>query len=121
MNVYTPTPSGADTPSLPDGMEDAFRDYLLRLKEQQPVVVCGDMNVAHKEIDLKNPRTNVKNAGFTPEERQKMTELLESGFVDSFRFLHPDAMGAYSWWSYMFNARQNNAGWRIDYFSHRKS
>ena len=74
------------------------------------------MNVAHKEIDLKNPRTNVKNAGFTPEERQKMTELLESGFVDSFRFLHPDAVGAYSWWSYMFNARQNNAGWRIDYF-----
>ena len=80
------------------------------------MVVCGDMNVAHKEIDLKNPRTNVKNAGFTPEERQKMTELLESGFVDSFRFLHPDAVGAYSWWSYMFNARQNNAGWRIDYF-----
>ncbi len=117
MNVYTPNSQRGLT-RLPYRMEweDAFRDYLLRLKEQQPVVVCGDMNVAHKEIDLKNPRTNVKNAGFTPEERQKMTELLESGFVDSFRFLHPDVVGAYSWWSYMFNARQNNAGWRIDYF-----
>ncbi len=117
VNVYTPNSQRGLT-RLPYRMEweDAFRDYLLRLKEQQPVVVCGDMNVAHKEIDLKNPRTNVKNAGFTPEERQKMTELLESGFVDSFRFLHPDVVGAYSWWSYMFNARQNNAGWRIDYF-----
>lgn len=117
VNVYTPNSQRGLT-RLPYRMEweDAFRDYLLRLKERQPVVVCGDMNVAHKEIDLKNPRTNVKNAGFTPEERQKMTELLESGFVDSFRFLHPDAVGAYSWWSYMFNARQNNAGWRIDYF-----
>lgn len=117
VNVYTPNSQRGLT-RLPYRMEweDAFRDYLLRLKERQPVVVCGDMNVAHKEIDLKNPRTNVKNAGFTPEERQKMTELLESGFVDSFRLLHPDAVGAYSWWSYMFNARQNNAGWRIDYF-----
>ena len=117
VNVYTPNSQRGLT-RLPYRMEweDAFRDYLLRLKKEQPVVVCGDMNVAHKEIDLKNPRTNVKNAGFTPEERQKMTELLESGFVDSFRFLHPDAEGAYSWWSYMFNARQNNAGWRIDYF-----
>ena len=96
--------------------EEDFRMYLKRLDERKPVIVCGDMNVAHKEIDLKNPKTNVNNAGFTPQERAAMTKLLESGFVDTFRHLHPDVTGAYSWWSYMFNARANNAGWRIDYF-----
>ena len=96
--------------------EEDFRMYLKRLDGRKPVIVCGDMNVAHKEIDLKNPKTNVNNAGFTPQERAAMTKLLESGFVDTFRHLHPDVTGAYSWWSYMFNARANNAGWRIDYF-----
>ena len=117
VTVYTPN-SQSELRRLEYRMEweRDFLAYLLKLQEKKPVICCGDMNVAHKEIDLKNPRTNVKNAGFTPEERQKMTELLESGFVDSFRFLHPDVVGAYSWWSYMFNARQNNAGWRIDYF-----
>ena len=117
VNVYTPNSQRGLT-RLPYRMEweDAFRDYLLRLKEEQPVVVCGDMNVAHEEIDLKNYKTNVGNAGFTMEERQKMTELLENGFTDSFRHFYPDKTGAYSWWSYMFHARDNNAGWRIDYF-----
>ena len=96
--------------------EEDFRMYLKKLDEKKPVIVCGDLNVAHKEIDLKNPKTNVNNAGFTPQERAAMTKLLDSGFVDSFRHLHPDVTGAYSWWSYMFNARANNAGWRIDYF-----
>ena len=96
--------------------EEDFRLYLKRLDEKKPVIVCGDMNVAHKEIDLKNPKTNTGNAGFTPQEREAMTRLLDSGFVDTFRLLHPDATGAYSWWRYMFNARANNAGWRIDYF-----
>jgi len=96
--------------------EDAFRDYLLKLDAKKPVISCGDKNVAHKEIDLKNPKSNRKNAGFTDEERQKMTELLEAGFVDSFRYLYPDKEGAYTWWSYMFNARERNIGWRIDYF-----
>ena len=96
--------------------EEDFRLYLKRLDERKPVIVCGDMNVAHKEIDLKNPKTNQNNAGFTPQEREAMTKLLASGFVDTFRLLHPDETGAYSWWSYMFNARANNAGWRIDYF-----
>lgn len=96
--------------------EEDFRLYLKRLDEKKPVIVCGDMNVAHKEIDLKNPKTNTGNAGFTPQEREAMTKLLDAGFVDTFRLLHPDAVGAYSWWSYMFNARANNAGWRIDYF-----
>ena len=96
--------------------EDDFRDYLLRLKEKKPVVVCGDLNVAHKEIDLKNPASNHRNAGFTDEEREKFTQLLNSGFTDSFRYLYPDATGMYSWWSYMFHAREKNAGWRIDYF-----
>lgn len=96
--------------------EDAFRDYLLELDAVKPVILCGDLNVAHNEIDLKNPKTNRQNAGFTQEERDKMTQLLQSGFTDSFRFLYPDAEGAYSWWSYRFKARQNNAGWRIDYF-----
>ena len=113
------------TPNSQDGLarldyrmkwEDDFRSYLLNLREKNPVVVCGDLNVAHNEIDLKNPKTNRKNAGFTDEERQKMTQLLESGFVDTFRYLYPDAEGIYSWWSYRFQARAKNAGWRIDYF-----
>ena len=96
--------------------EDAFRAYVKGLDEKKPVVICGDMNVAHEEIDLKNPKTNRGNAGFSDQERGKMTELLNSGFTDTFRFLHPDATGAYTWWSYMFHAREKNAGWRIDYF-----
>ena len=96
--------------------EEDFRLYLKKLDAQKPVIVCGDMNVAHQEIDLKNPKTNVNNAGFTPQERGAMNKLLDSGFVDTFRYLYPDATGRYSWWSYMFNARANNAGWRIDYF-----
>ena len=96
--------------------EDDFRSYLNKLAEKKGVIVCGDMNVAHQEIDLKNPKTNRKNAGFTDEERGKMTELLESGFVDSFRSFFPDREGVYSWWSYRFKAREKNAGWRIDYF-----
>lgn len=96
--------------------EDDFRDYLKEMDAVKPVILCGDLNVAHEEIDLKNPKTNRKNAGFTDEERAKMTELLAAGFTDSFRHLHPDATDIYSWWSYRFKARQNNAGWRIDYF-----
>lgn len=96
--------------------EDAFRSYVKELDKTKPVIICGDMNVAHKEIDLKNPKTNRKNAGFTDEERGKMSELLNSGFTDTFRFFHPDQEGAYSWWSYRFHAREKNAGWRIDYF-----
>ena len=96
--------------------EDDLRRYLTELDAVKPAVLCGDLNVAHQEIDLKNPKTNRTNAGFTDEEREKMTRLLEAGFVDSFRLLHPDETGAYSWWSYRFNARANNAGWRIDYF-----
>ncbi len=96
--------------------EDAFRAWLTALDAKKPVVVCGDLNVAHQEIDLKNPKPNRGNAGFSDEERAKMTELLAAGFTDSFRFLHPDVTGAYSWWSYRYNARKNNAGWRIDYF-----
>ena len=96
--------------------EDAFRAYLCGLDRSKPVVLCGDLNVAHQEIDLKNPKTNRRNPGFTDEERSKMTELLASGFADTFRRLYPDRAGAYSWWSYRFHARENNAGWRIDYF-----
>jgi exodeoxyribonuclease-3 len=96
--------------------EDDFRAYLKKLEETKPVVLCGDLNVAHKEIDLKNPKTNRKNAGFTDEERGKMTEMLEAGFTDTFRYFYPELEGVYSWWSYRFNARKNNAGWRIDYF-----
>ena len=96
--------------------EDDFREYLLRLNKKKHVILCGDLNVAHNEIDLKNPKTNRKNAGFSDEEREKMTTLLNSGFTDSFRYLYPDKEGIYSWWSYRFNARKNNAGWRIDYF-----
>ena len=96
--------------------EDDFLAYLKKLEETKPVIFCGDLNVAHEEIDLKNPKTNRGNAGFSDEEREKFTVLLESGFTDTFRHLHPDLTGAYSWWSYRFNARKNNAGWRIDYF-----
>ncbi len=96
--------------------EDAFRNYVRRLDENKPVIICGDLNVAHQEIDLKNPATNRKNAGFSDEERAKLTELIQSGFTDIYRHLYPDTSGVYTWWSYRFNARANNAGWRIDYF-----
>lgn len=96
--------------------EDDFKNYLLKLNEKKGVILCGDLNVAHKEIDLKNPKTNRRNAGFTDEERNKMTELLSAGFVDSFRYFYPDMTDIYSWWSYRFKAREKNAGWRIDYF-----
>lgn len=96
--------------------EDAFREYLKELDSKKPVILCGDLNVAHKEIDLKNPKTNTRNAGFTIEERDKFTELLKAGFTDTFRYLYPDVTGIYSWWSYRFKAREKNAGWRIDYF-----
>lgn len=113
------------TPNSQDGLarlsyrmewEDAFRAYLKKLEEKKPVIFCGDLNVAHKEIDLKNPKTNRKNAGFTDEERGKFTELLEAGFIDTYRYFYPDTEGVYSWWSYRFKAREKNAGWRIDYF-----
>lgn len=93
-----------------------FLSYLKKLEKTKPVILCGDLNVAHKEIDLKNPKTNMGNAGFTNEEREKFGTLLDSGFIDTFRYFHPDEPGRYSWWSYRFNARKNNAGWRIDYF-----
>lgn len=96
--------------------EENFREYLLKLEEDKPVILCGDLNVAHTEIDLKNPKTNRKNAGFTDEEREKFTKLLEAGFIDTFRHFYPDVTEAYSWWSYRFRAREKNAGWRIDYF-----
>lgn len=96
--------------------EEAFRAYLLELDRAKPVILCGDLNVAHQEIDLKNPKSNRGNAGFSDEERAQMTALLSSGFTDTFRYLYPDRTGAYSWWSYMYHARDNNAGWRIDYF-----
>lgn len=96
--------------------EDAFREYLKELDKKKPIILCGDLNVAHTEIDLKNPKTNHKNAGFTDEERGKMTELLNSGFIDTFRYFYPDAEGIYSWWSYRFKAREKNSGWRIDYY-----
>lgn len=117
VNVYTPN-AQRELARLSYRMEweDAFRNYLLSLDKKKPVIVCGDMNVAHQEIDLKNPKTNRKNAGFSDEERGKMTELLDSGFTDSFRYLYPDLQGAYTWWSYMFQARAKDAGWRIDYF-----
>ena len=96
--------------------DEAFREYMCRLDREKPVIVCGDLNVAHQEIDLKNPSSNRGNAGFSDEERDSFTKLLEAGFTDAFRFRNPDATGMYSWWSYRFNARKNNAGWRIDYF-----
>lgn len=101
--------------------EDDFREYINSLNNSKPVVFCGDLNVAHKEIDLKNPKTNRRNAGFTDEEREKMTLMLDSGYTDTFRYFYPDLSGAYSWWSYMFKAREKNAGWRIDYFITSKS
>ncbi|WOO39018.1 exodeoxyribonuclease III [Anaerocolumna sp. AGMB13020] len=117
VNVYTPN-SKRELARLDYRMEweDDFRAHLKKLDEQKPVILCGDLNVAHKEIDLKNPKTNTRNAGFTIEEREKMTVLLDNGFVDSFRYLYPDATDRYTWWSYMFRAREKNAGWRIDYF-----
>ena len=117
ITVYTPN-SQNELARLPYRMEweDAFRTYLKKLEETKPVVVCGDLNVAHKEIDLKNPKTNRKNAGFTDEEREKFTVLLDSGLIDTFRHFYPDVEGIYSWWSYRFQARAKNAGWRIDYF-----
>lgn len=117
VDVYTPN-SQRELTRLAYRMtwEDAFRAYLLELDQKKPVVVCGDMNVAHREIDLKNPKTNVHNAGFTSEERDKMTCLLDSGFVDTFRLKHPDETDRYSWWSYMMRSRDRNIGWRIDYF-----
>lgn len=117
VNVYTPNSKrGLERLDYRQVWEDDFRAYLLKLDSHKPVVVCGDLNVAHKEIDLKNDKSNHKNAGFTDEERQKMTELLETGFVDSFRHFYPDLEDVYSWWSYIGKARENNTGWRIDYF-----
>ena len=115
--VYTPN-SQDGLKRLPYRMswDDAFRDYVSFLDKKKPVVICGDLNVAHQEIDLKNPSTNRQNPGFSDEERAKFTQLLDAGFTDSFRFLYPDLTGAYSWWSYRSNARANNTGWRIDYF-----
>ena len=117
VTVYTPN-SQSELARLDYRMrwEDAFLSYLKGLEEKKPIVFCGDLNVAHKEIDLKNPKTNRKNAGFTDEERQKFTELLNAGFVDTFRYFYPEQTGIYSWWSYRFSARAKNAGWRIDYF-----
>lgn len=117
VTVYTPN-SQNELARLPYRMkwEEDFLRYLKRLEETKPVVFCGDLNVAHKEIDLKNPKTNHNNAGFTDDERKKLGALLESGFTDTFRYFYPDTTGAYSWWSYMFRAREKNAGWRIDYF-----
>ena len=117
VTVYTPN-SQNELARLDYRMkwEDDFRAYLKGLDEKKPVVMCGDLNVAHKEIDLKNPKTNRHNAGFTDEEREKFTELLEAGFTDTFRYFYPEETGIYSWWSYRFRAREKNAGWRIDYF-----
>ena len=117
VTVYTPNSQSA-LARLDYRMkwEDDFRSYLKELDKNKPVIMCGDLNVAHEEIDLKNPKNNRKNAGFTDEERSKFTELLDSGFIDTYRYFNPDKEGVYSWWSYRFNARANNAGWRIDYF-----
>ena len=117
VTVYTPN-SQNELARLSYRMEweDAFKNYLLELKNRKEVIVCGDMNVAHNEIDLKNPKTNRKNAGFTDEEREKFSVLLNEGFIDTFRYLYPDVTERYSWWSYRFKAREKNAGWRIDYF-----
>lgn len=117
VNIYTPN-SKRELERLDYRQiwEDEIRAYLLELNTKKPVIMCGDLNVAHNEIDLKNPKTNRKNAGFTDEERAKMTELLNAGFVDTYRYKYPEVEGKYSWWSYMFHAREKNAGWRIDYF-----
>ncbi len=117
VNIYTPNSKrGLERLEYRQVWEDEIRKYLLDLNKIKPVIMCGDLNVAHNEIDLKNPKTNRRNAGFTDEEREKMTQLLESGFTDSFRYLYPDKKEAYSWWSYMGRAREKNVGWRIDYF-----
>ena len=117
VTVYTPN-SQSELARLSYRMEweDAFFAYLKKLEEDKPVIFCGDLNVAHQEIDLKNPKTNRKNAGFTDEEREKFSRLLDAGFIDTFRYFYPDVEGIYSWWSYRFQARKKNAGWRIDYF-----
>lgn len=117
VTVYTPN-SQSELARLYYRMqwEDDFLAYLKKLEEKKPVIFCGDLNVAHKEIDLKNPKTNRKNAGFTDEERAKFTQLIENGFIDTYRYFYPDQEGIYSWWSYRFKAREKNAGWRIDYF-----
>lgn len=122
ITVYTPN-SQEELKRLDYRMEweDDFLAYLKKLEENKPVIVCGDMNVAHKEIDLKNPKTNRRNAGFTDEERNKFSNLLDAGFTDTFRYFYPDLEGVYSWWSYRFKAREKNAGWRIDYFLSSKS
>jgi len=122
VNVYTPNAQN-ELARLDYRMkwEDDFKSYLKKLEEKNPVIVCGDLNVAHKEIDIKNPKANRKNAGFTDEERQKISELLDAGFIDSFRYFFPEQTDIYSWWSYRFSARANNAGWRIDYFLISKS
>lgn len=117
VNVYTPNSQrGLTRLNYRMAWEDDFRNYLVELDARKPTIICGDLNVAHKEIDLKNPKSNRKSAGFTDEERQKMTELLDAGFVDSFRYLYPDKKDAYTWWSYITRARDRNVGWRIDYF-----
>lgn len=117
VNVYTPNSQRELVRlSYRQNWEDDFRAYLKKLDKKKPVILCGDLNVAHKEIDLKNPKTNRKNAGFTDEEREKMTELLDNGFIDTFRYLYPDKENCYTWWSYMMKAREKNVGWRIDYF-----
>ena len=117
VNIYTPN-SKRELERLDyrQTWEDEIRKYLLELNKKKPVIMCGDLNVAHKEIDLKNPKTNTRSAGFTIEERNKMSELLDAGFIDTFRYLYPDKENAYSWWSYMRKAREKNVGWRIDYF-----
>ena len=117
MTLYTPN-SQPELARLQERMrwEDHFRDYVVRLTKKKGVILCGDLNVAHREMDLKNPASNRKNAGFTDEERGKFTQLLNSGFIDTFRYFYPEQRDAYTWWSYMFKARKNNAGWRIDYF-----
>ena len=115
--VYTPnSQEGLKRLSYRMEWEDAFLAYLKKLEKKKPVIFCGDLNVAHREIDLKNPKTNRRNAGFTDEEREKFSRLLESGFIDTFRYFYPDQEQIYSWWSYRFRAREKNAGWRIDYF-----
>ena len=117
VTVYTPNAQRELTRlAYREQWEDAFNAYVNALRAKKPVVICGDLNVAHHEIDLKNPKTNVGNAGFTQQERDKLTALLETGFIDTFRHFYPDETGAYTWWSYMFHAREKNAGWRIDYF-----
>lgn len=117
ITCYTPNTQN-ELKRLPYRMtwEEAFADYLVTLGKEKPIILCGDLNVAHQTIDLKNWKTNQKNAGFTPEEREKFTQLLHHGFIDTYRYFYPEKEGVYSWWSYRFNARKNNAGWRIDYF-----